>query len=172
MRRIYFISFVILSLSIFSFSGDGGRPLPKVDVKTVDGKTINTSTFENDGKPIIVSFWATWCKPCVQELTNISEVYEDWTDETGVKLIAISIDNARNSQKVLPLVNSKEWEYEVYIDENSDFKRAMGVNAVPHTFLLDGKGNIVWQHVGYNIGDEDELYEMVEKLAKGETIHE
>ncbi len=166
MKRIYFISLIFLSLAIASFTGDVKRELPKIDLKTTDGKTVNTSMFDNDGKPIVISFWATWCKPCIQELTTIAEVYEDWTDETGVKIIAISIDNARNAHKVLPLVNSKEWEYEVYIDENSSLKRAMGVNTVPHTFLLDGNKNIVWSHVGYNPGDEDHLFEEIQKVAK------
>jgi peroxiredoxin len=170
MKRFYLFSLLVLSLSILSFTNDSGRPMPKVDVKTTDGKTVNSSAFENGGKPIVISFWATWCKPCIQELTNIAEVYEDWTDETGVKIIAVSIDNARNSHKVLPLVNSKEWEYEVYIDENHNLKRAMGVGNVPHTFILDKDLNIVYSHSGYNPGDEDELYELVQKVAKGESI--
>ena len=81
-----------------------------------------------------------------KELNNIAEVYDEWQDETGVKIIAISIDDTRSMSKVAPYVNSVGWEYEVYLDPNGDLKRAMGVSTVPHTFLLNSKkemfGNI------------------------------
>lgn len=152
-------------------AGDMAK-LPAVNVKDLKGKNVNMGTVSNDGKPIIISFWATWCKPCIQELDNISDLYPDWQKETGVKLIAISIDDARNSSKVAPFVKGRAWLYDVYLDENSDFKRRMNVNNVPHTFLLDGNGEIVWQHTSYAPGDEAHLYERVKKLANGEKITE
>ena len=141
------------------------KSLPKVDVKTLQGKTINIQDLENDGNPMVISFWATWCKPCKKELNTIAEVYDDWQEETGVKLIAISIDDTRSMSKVAPYVNSSDWDYEVYLDSNSDLKRAMGVSTVPHTFLINGNGKIVWNHKGYIDGDEEELYEQIQHLV-------
>lgn len=142
------------------------QDIPSVNVKTLGGETFNTQNLHNDGKPMIISFWATWCKPCVQELNAIAEVYPEWQEETGVKLIAISIDDSRNLQKVAPFVKTQEWTYEVYSDVNGDFKRAMNVNFVPHTFLIDGKGNIIDQHTSYKPGDEEDLFEEVKALVK------
>ncbi len=162
----------LFALSIFTNTANAqnteGRALPAADLKTVEGKTVNSSKFTNDGKPIIISFWATWCKPCKKELDAISENFEEWQKETGVKLIAISIDDSRSSGKVGTDAKSHGWDYEIYIDQNQDFKRAMNVNNVPHTFIINGKGEIVWQHNSYAEGDEDHLYEALKKIAKGE----
>jgi len=144
--------------------------LPSVNVKTTDNKTFNTSQISNNGKPVIVSFWALWCKPCMKELTAISEVYEDWQTETGVKLIAVSIDDSRSSSNVLPTVNGKGWTFDVLLDPNGDFKRAMNVNMIPHTFIINGNGEIVWQHTSFSEGSELKLIELIRKLNKGEDI--
>ena len=156
---------VVLLATTFGFS-QGVRKLPNIEVKTLKGDAFNISELDNDGKPIVISFWATWCKPCKKELNAIAEVYEEWQDDTGVKLVAISIDDSRSASKVKPYVNSSGWEYEIYLDPNRDFSRSLGVSTVPHTFLLDGKGNIVWEHRGYIEGDEEELLEQIEQISK------
>ena len=174
MKNLTLIIFCLM-IAVISFSQEKTKKyakIPSVDIKTIDGESFNTSEISNDGKPIILSFWALWCKPCIREMTAIADVYEDWVDETGVKLYAISIDDARSSAKVLPTINGKGWEYEVLLDPNGDFKRAMNVNMIPHTFLLNGKGEIVWQHTSFSEGSELELYELVQKVAQGEDISE
>lgn len=171
MRYAFTLLAIGLCATLSLQAQDSGRQIPSVDIKALNGSTFNTGSIENDGNPIIISFWATWCSPCKRELNAIAEDYLDWQDETGVKLIAISIDDARNMQKVKPYVDGQLWDYEVYLDPNADFKRAMNVNNVPHTFLIDGNGKIVWQHNSYQPGDELELYELVEKLAAGEVIN-
>jgi cytochrome c biogenesis protein CcmG/thiol:disulfide interchange protein DsbE len=159
--------FSFLAIALFASIGFAqSRALPSTQVKMLDGSNFNITNLKNDGKPIIISFWATWCKPCKKELNNIAEVYEDWQEETGVKLVAISIDDTRSMSKVAPFVNASDWEYDVYLDPNGDLKRAMGVSTVPHTFLLNGKNKIVWQHKGYIDGDEMELLKEIKRLVK------
>lgn len=158
---------IVLLLSVFllvNYSYSQNRKLPNISLKNLDGKNINIQNIENDGNPIVICFWATWCKPCIKELNNIADVYEDWQEETGVKIIAVSIDNSRASHKVKPRVNTNGWDYEVLLDVNSELKRAMGVGDPPYTFLLNGKKEIVYVHNGYTEGDEDELYEKIKKL--------
>lgn len=169
MKKIITLCSAIV-LFFCAFTKSDGDKIPAATVKKLDGTKINSSTFSNNGKPIIISFWATWCKPCKKELDAIAEDYAELVKETGVKLIAISIDDARSSGKVITDVKAKGWQYEVYIDENQDFKRAMNVNNVPHTFLVDGTGQIVWSHNSYSEGDEEHLFENVRKLAKGEKL--
>ncbi|MFN4123485.1 MAG: TlpA family protein disulfide reductase [Flavobacteriales bacterium] len=170
MKKFVFLTLLVIGLQ--ANAQDKVRTIPAVDIKTLDGKNFSTSGINNEGKPLIISFWATWCKPCVNELNNIAMRYEDWQEETGVKLVAISIDDARNLSKVAPFVNGKGWDYDVYLDPNGDFKRAMNVNMVPHTFLVNKDLQVVYQHNSYAEGDELKLYDKIKKLATGEAITE
>ena len=138
--------------------------LPAVTLKTLDGGSVQSETLSNDGKPFIIDFFATWCKPCNRELSAIAEVYEDWQQETGVKIFAVSIDQAQNTNKVKPLVDQNEWEYDVLLDPNSDLLKALGGQMIPFVVVVDGKGNIVAKHSGYTDGGENELIEEVRKL--------
>ena len=162
-NKILIILFAIIFSSVHTFAQK--RSLPNTQVQKLNGDKFNITNLENNGKPIIISFWATWCKPCKKELNNIAEIYGDWQDETGVKLVAISIDDTRSMSRVLPYVNASDWEYEIYLDPNSDLKRNMGVSTVPHTFLLNKKKQIIWQHQGYVDGDEMKLYDEVKKIS-------
>ncbi|HHL57356.1 MAG: TlpA family protein disulfide reductase [Bacteroidetes bacterium] len=171
MKRMIVLTVILfLGVTIYAQETSERKKLPSVNIKTLDGQTFNTQNIYNDGKPILVSFWALWCKPCKKEMDAYNENYEDWQDETGVKIYAVSIDDARSTAKVLPFVSGKDWEMEVLLDPNGDFKRAMNVNMIPHTFLLDGNGNVVYQHTSYYEGLEEELYELVKKVAAGEDI--
>lgn len=168
------LSFIFVFALIFSMYAQEQtvQTLPSVDIKTVDGKTFNTKDITNNGKPIIVSLWATWCKPCVAELLAISDVYDEWVEETGVKLYAISIDDSKTASRVAPFVNGKGWDFVVLQDQNWDLKRAMNVVDVPFLVILNGKGEIVYQHTSYAPGSENQIYEIIKKVAKGEKIEE
>ena len=155
--------FLVLSLAIALPSM---AELPSVALKDINGNSVHTAELYNDGKPFVISFFALWCKPCMRELKAINEVYPDWQDETGMKLIAVSIDEAQNEQKVKPLVDGRGWEYEVLLDPNGEFKRQMGVTDIPHVFIVDGKGNVVWNHKGYVDGGEEEIIEKIRELIE------
>lgn len=157
--------FLTLLFIAFSFSVNAQQStLPSVVLKDLDGKTFNISDLAKEEKPIILSFWATWCGPCLKELAAIDDVYDDWKKETGVKLIAVSIDDAKSVKRVRPLVNGKGWDYKVLLDDNHELKRAMNVVNVPFTVVVY-KGEIVYKHTSYTPGVEKELYKKVKALV-------
>ena len=167
-KNLLVILCMALSISLFAQEAKDKHlaKLPAVDIQALDGSVFNTKDIQNDGKPVIISLWATWCKPCIAELLAIADEYEDWVEETGVKLYAVSIDDAKTSARVAPFVKGKGWEYTVLLDVNSDFKRAMNVSDVPYLCILNGDGEIVWQHTSYAQGGEEEVYQIIKSLVK------
>lgn len=157
---------ILLALGFLAATLAVSAQLPQVQVKDTKGRAVNAATLSNDGKPFVISFFATWCKPCLRELRAISEVYDDWRDETGMKLYLVSIDDAQNTSKVKPLVDAEGWDYDVLLDPNSDFFRAMGLQTVPHVMVVDGNGKIVHTHSGYTDGAETELIDIIRGLNK------
>lgn len=159
----------IFALSIMAWIASIGllhAQLPAITLKALNGQSVQTDTLSNNGKPFIIDFFATWCKPCNRELDAIAEVYEDWQEETGVKIYAVSIDQGQNINKVKPLVNNHGWPYEVLLDPNGDLKRALGIQTIPFVLIVDGQGTIVYKHNGYTDGAEEELINKVRELTK------
>lgn len=168
-HTILFIG-LLAFLCFASFKLPYERKLPSIEVRNLNGSSVNLSTITNNGKPMIIFAWEVTCKPCIAEFDAIAKKYKKWKDETGVKVVAVSVDEARNTSLVRTQCISKGWEYEVYLDPNQSFKRAMGVQFCPYVLIANNDGNIVWQKGGYSPGDENIIYEVVQKIAKGEKV--
>lgn len=160
MKKII-LFFVCLYLSGISFAQND---LPDIKIRTLSGEEFR---FNSLGKlndtVLIVSLWATWCVPCIQELEAISDQYDERQKETPFKLIAVSIDDSRTTNRVKPFVKGKGWPFDIYLDVNSDLKRALNINDVPHVLVIKN-GKIVYQHNGYVAGNEEELFDFVKTL--------
>lgn len=161
---------LLLSLMLVAFGYTAvlaqkeAQTMPSVMLKDMNGKPKNMADYSKSGKITIISFWATWCSPCKKELNNINELYDDWKNKYDLVLVAVNTDNARNTQKVKPYVDGQGWEYEIIMDVNQDFQRALNIVQIPHTFLLDQNGQVVYQHSGYVEGDELALEEKIKAL--------
>lgn len=169
MKNLVFALFVAAMFPFSSaFAQESAAPseAPSVQVKNIDGGAINFNSSIEKGKITIVSFWATWCGPCIKELQAIDEHYAEWQEKYNCKLVAVSIDDARNSRKVKPKVLAENWQYQIILDENMDLARAMNVNNPPMTFVYDQNGKLVHSHQGYMPGAEEELEQIIAGLAK------
>lgn len=159
------IKSLIIMLAVALMAPAVQAALPSTQLKTLKGKVVDTATLNNNGKPMIIAFFAGWCKPCLRELNAINEYYDDWREETGVKLIAISIDEADKITNVRKTVNSNNWDYEILLDPNSDFKRALGIQNIPHMLIIDGQGHIVENRSGYTDGSENHIIKKLREIT-------
>lgn len=149
---------------LFAVMADAQKVVTTVNVVNAKGETVSISSLLPEGKPIILSFWDTSCKPCLQEMGAISDCYYDWQDELDFEVVAVSTDDSRNSSKAVPLAKGRGWPFVIALDKNGDFKRAMNVQSNPTMFILDKTGKIVYTHIGYTPGDEQAVYETLKKL--------
>lgn len=158
----------ILMFFLFSFAmiANAQKTVPSVNVKTLDGKTVNLKEYtEASGKIIIIDFWATWCSPCKKELDTVAEYYDEWQKKYNVELLAITIDNQRALPKVPGIVESKGWDYTIFAGNEEDMRNAFNFQTIPQTLVIDKNGKIVFEHNGYVAGDEEELEKAVAKAA-------
>ncbi len=173
MKKIIFLLAMLYNFTIFGKDSTMIKsPLPSAVIKDINGNVVNSTTIHNGKNLIYLTFWATWCKPCIQELNELNDVYDVWRDEFDVKIIAVSVDDIRTCPKVKPFVNGKNWDFEVYLDQNGDLRRMMNVNNVPHSFLINDKGEIIWQQNSHTVGDEHRIYEVIRKYEMNGGLSE
>jgi len=160
--KIVLILFSIVAFSVSLFSQDkseGIRKGPDFTLENLDGNLVELYKEVGDG-PILLSFWATWCKPCLEELNEYKQIYSEYKDK-GFKMYAISTDDENTVAKVKPLVKSKGYNFPVLLDTNSDAVRLYYAQSVPYSVILDKKGMIIYSHLGYMKGDEIKVKQIV-----------
>lgn len=141
--------------------------VPSVKLESSDGGIINTSSLVDHKTPMIISFWATTCKPCIRELDAINEQMPDWLDEARFRVVAVSTDDNRSAAKARSLAEGHGWDdFTILYDKNQEFMRAMNVTLTPQVYVVDADGKIVYSHTGYTSGSEQELLKAIKKLQK------
>jgi cytochrome c biogenesis protein CcmG/thiol:disulfide interchange protein DsbE len=152
--------FVFISLPLLSQSeSEGIRKGPNFKAENLDGDIFELNAEIGEG-PILLSFWATWCKPCIDELNEYKKIYDEYKSK-GFKMFAISTDDERTVAKVKPFVKSKNFKFPVLLDTNSDIARQYYAQSVPYSVILDKKGYIIYSHLGYMHGDEDKVKSII-----------
>jgi cytochrome c biogenesis protein CcmG, thiol:disulfide interchange protein DsbE len=157
------MSTILVAISFAAFAQN--RALPTTSVRNLDGKKVAFNDAFEKGKVTIVSFWATWCGPCKQEIKAIKTKLPEWQKETDFNYMTVSIDDARATTSVKTYAKTQGWTFPVLLDPNSDLKRSLNFAQVPFTIIVDQEGNIVEMHSGYAEGGEDELYKKVQELV-------
>lgn len=153
----YLLALVLVTLTTIA---NAQQNIPELTLNNLQGEKVNVQELSKTEGVKIYAFWATWCVPCINELDAINDVYDEWQEETGVELIAVSTDDTRTKKRIKPLVDGKNWNYTILLDDNQDLKRALNISLIPYTIVVKN-GEIIYKHSGYTPGAEDDLYEVV-----------
>jgi peroxiredoxin len=132
------------------------RKIPDFTLTDIEGRIFNL--YKNLGRgPVYVSFWATWCKPCVEELKIIQKLYEKYEDQ-GFQVVAINTEGPKASAKVKSFVKSYGFTFKVLVDNDGEvFRRKFKGAAMPFTVMANAEGNVILSAVGFKPGDEVEI---------------
>jgi len=165
-----YLSFVILvlfvSISVLAQNEEDitGRKAPNFKLVNLDGKYVELNSITGNG-PMLLSFWATWCKPCLEEMAEYHKIYDQYKDK-GFTLLAISTDTEKSIAKVKPYIKSKGYNFMVLLDSNNEVARKYYAQQMPYTVLIDKNGNIVYSHLGYMKGDEQKVEKLISELLE------
>ena len=161
--RLFPLFTLLLSLCCTTLSY-GQQKISSAELKTLGGQTVDLADVIQEADLTIISFWATWCKPCQAELDAVADHYPDWQKDLNVQMVAITIDTQRQLSKVPGLLSTKGWEYTVLSDVNNVLKNQLGFQAIPQTYVVDRAGNVLYNHSGYTAGDEYVLEDKLKEL--------
>ena len=162
---VLFSAVLLLATSPVASAGDARVKAPNFRAKDMNGQPVVLEDLLGKG-PILIDFWATWCKPCLKEMPYIQRLHEEFEDE-GLKVLAVTIDSPKTQSRVKPKVKGKKFTFTVVMDPSQDvFRRMQGKGSVPYVVVLDPEGMIRYRHTGYRPGDEKELRKIVMELLE------
>lgn len=150
-------SVILPALIFISINATAQTMFPyQATLTDLDGNEVNSSTFNNEGNPIVLDFWGSFCKPCIVKYNAMMEVYEKWQQETGVKIIIVSIDHERMQSASLKLIEKYDWPFEAYFDPNQALMGQLADgSSVPRTYIFNGKNELVYDKKGASIIPKD-----------------
>jgi len=161
-RFISALSMVLILASAIWAQEIKTRRAPDFTLPDIEGRNISLSKSLGQG-PIYISFWATWCKPCLEELKIIEKLYERHKDK-GFRVFAINTEGPKASAKIKSFVKAYGITYTVLLDNDGEvFRRSYKGANMPYTVLVDSNGKVLFSGVGFKPGDEVEIEKLVVK---------
>lgn len=158
----FILLLVLITVSVqIAFSQ---KTLPSLNLNAIDGSHTNVNKLSLD-KVVIISFWATWCEPCLKELDAFNENLDYIENDLNAKVLAVSIDDSRTISRISPMLNGNDWKFEVFIDSNQEVKRALNIINIPHTVLIY-QNQILYENTGYLNGDETTLFSKIKDINR------
>ncbi|RYD51951.1 MAG: redoxin domain-containing protein [Sphingobacteriales bacterium] len=143
------------------------QSLPSTTVKDMStGSKVAFNQAFKPGRITMVNFWATWCVPCKKEIKNVRAKLPEWRKQADFDYMTVSIDESRAEGLVRSYAVSQGWDFQYFIDPNSDLKRSLNFQNVPFTIVVGKDGKVAYMHSGYEEGGENEVFAKILELSK------
>jgi len=159
--------FALLSIIFFAvpLSAESHKKAPSFTLEDIEGNEVVLDSVLSGG-PVIIDFWATWCKSCDKALDMLQSLYATYRDN-GLSVLAITVDSPDKISRIKPLASSRKWEFPILMDPDKRVKTLYRVMVLPTLFVLSRDGEIVYHHVGCNPREKSKLEEVLLPLFKG-----
>lgn len=157
---------MVSAQQIFPFQSTHSSTQEVVDIMVTDnnGETKALSEVLTRDKNYVISIMASWCGPCRIELDVFQMVVDRWKKDLDTEVIALSVDKPSDSKKLFDLVAKQKWTMQILHDKMGYTSRELEVFGIPQTFLVNKKGEIVYQTRGYKSNLVSKYEKEIEKL--------
>ncbi len=153
---------LLLTTSASAQSLDDRQAAPAITIDGLDGSRVDLQDLR--GQVVVISFWATWCRPCLQELPHLATFQTRYRDQ-GLTVLGISTDTPDSLPQVRAITRRNNWSFQVLLDPEGAVQQLLNPRGNnPFTLVLDRQGRIVYAHEGYSSGDERVIEELIQTL--------
>jgi thiol-disulfide isomerase/thioredoxin len=163
MKTVFALTGILMATLLMSPPAQAKDTAPDFNLRSPAGERLNLKTMLKDG-PVLLDFWATWCKPCVKAMPKLQEIHETY-GSLGLTIVGVNEDGPRGQSKVKPFLRARKLTFQVGLDPDGGLMKRMRVTALPTTLLIDRDGEIVYRQAGFTKGSEAGLIEAIEALV-------
>ena len=139
-------------------------PAPDFTIMALDGSMVSLTDRLEDGKPIVLNFWATWCGPCTSELPAFNKAVADYADEITFMMINLTDGQVETVPGVKEFLTENGYSLPVYFDKKGSATGPYGASSIPLTYFITSDGMVVGGHMGAM--SEETLYNYLEQLLE------
>lgn len=152
----------ILSLTFVFAENPTLKIAPSFSLYDIKGNLVVLDSVIKSG-PVVMSFWALWCKMCIKELDALKQYFPE-LESLGINFLAISQDKSKAKEAVRSFVSGKKWPYKIVLDPDNKLRKLYNVQVMPTLFIINEKKEIIYTHQGYKPGDEKKLMEKIRNI--------
>ncbi len=157
----------ILLLCFFIGSSQNNEILPDIQIYNQKGKKVKLHKSLQEDKISVISFWATWCKPCLSELRSYSTNYENWKEDLNLEIYTIAVEDPIMMDKARSYAEMHNWDFQQFYDERAQATKTFGFENLPYTLVYAPDKSLIYSSNNYLQGDEQKLEDAVRDYLDG-----